>query len=279
MTAAPLLTRGKLENILKNPPPRKSFEWGRVIYPHSPSRWARHLCGIDLDPWQCRLMDNRGDDLLINCSRQSGKSTVAGLLATHKAVFNAGSLSVILAPANRQSAETLRVAKRAYRTAVPDGRLLRDNVYDLEFSNNSRVVTVPATEGTIRGIPGVKLLILDEASRIPDEVYFAALPFIAASKGQRIAMSTPNGLRGWWSRAWHGEDGEPWSKVEVPATECPRLSKEKLEGYRLSMNERRFMQEFMCQFNALEGAWLDSQAVDHAAQIRDDYPSWEDEID
>jgi hypothetical protein len=57
----------------------------------------------DLDPWQERLLRSDSPRILLNCSRQSGKSTMAGVVALHKALTVAGSLVLILAPAERQA--------------------------------------------------------------------------------------------------------------------------------------------------------------------------------
>jgi hypothetical protein len=55
---------------------------------------------------------------------------------------------------------------------------------------------------TIRGYSGVDLLVLDEAARVPDDVFFAVRPMLATSNGTIICMSTPNGPAGFlWEAA------------------------------------------------------------------------------
>ena len=55
------------------------------------------------DPWQRRVLTSPGKRLLLNCSRQSGKSTVAALAALHQAHFHPGSLVLLVSPTLRQS--------------------------------------------------------------------------------------------------------------------------------------------------------------------------------
>ena len=74
----------------------------------------------------------------------------------------------------------------------------------------------------MRGFSGVRLLIFDEASRVPDGLYRALRPVLAVSGGRLLAMSTPWGKRGWWWTEWT-EGGSEWARVEVPATQCPRI--------------------------------------------------------
>ena len=51
-----------------------------------PATFARGQ-GFMPDPWQERMLRSQSRRLLLNCCRQSGKSTTAALLATHTALF------------------------------------------------------------------------------------------------------------------------------------------------------------------------------------------------
>src|SRR5216683_1901882 len=64
--------------------------------------------GLVPDPWQRELLLSRDRQLLLNCSRQSGKSTVVSALALHTALFVPGALVLLLSPSLRQSAEIFR---------------------------------------------------------------------------------------------------------------------------------------------------------------------------
>ena len=68
------------------------------------SAFARAL-GVHPDPWQEDLLGSSSDRVLLNCSRQSGKSTMAAIIALHRALYHPGSLILCLAPALRQSQE------------------------------------------------------------------------------------------------------------------------------------------------------------------------------
>lgn len=58
-------------------------------------------CGIEPDDWQEELLRSTSDRILLNCSRQSGKSTMAGIIALHRALYHPNSLILCLAPALR----------------------------------------------------------------------------------------------------------------------------------------------------------------------------------
>ena len=55
---------------------------------------------------------------------------------------------------------------------------------ELELTNFSRIVCVPCKEETIRGFAKVDLLVIDEAARVPDDLYRAVRPMLAVSGGQ-----------------------------------------------------------------------------------------------
>lgn len=57
-----------------------------------------HAAGMqDVDSWQRGLLSSDADRVLLNCSRQSGKSTMAAALALHRALYRPGSLVLVLA--------------------------------------------------------------------------------------------------------------------------------------------------------------------------------------
>ncbi len=72
----------------------------------------------------------------------------------------------------------------------------------LRLENGSRIVSLPGTEGTVRGFSGVALLIVDEASRVDDALYHAVRPMLAVSHGKLVLLSTPWGKRGFFYREW-----------------------------------------------------------------------------
>ena len=65
-------------------------------------------------------------------------------------------------------------------------------------------------------------MIVDEASRVADELYFAVRPMLAVSLGSLMMLSTPYGKRGVFFEEWSQGDG--WERYEVPARACPRIS-------------------------------------------------------
>src|SRR5918992_4138685 len=183
--------------------------------------FARAL-GLEPDPWQEDLQRSASDRVLLNCCRQSGKSTMTAIVALHRALYHPGSLILCLAPALRQSQELFSKMSGFYRdlgrpvSAVAGGKL------SLELENGSRVGTLPGSEKTVRGFSGAALLVVDEAARVDDSLYYAVRPMLAVSGGSLMMLSTPFGKRGAFYEEWTG--GEGWERYRVTAEECPRIS-------------------------------------------------------
>lgn len=206
---------------------------------------AREMA-LDPDAWQQKFLRSPAPRTLLNCCRQSGKSTVTAILAAHTALYDPGSLTLLLSPTQRQSHELFRKALDTYKSFPTGIPIVQESALRLELSNGSRIVSLPGKEGTVRGYSGVRLLAVDEAARVPDELYFTVRPMLAVSGGRLVALSTPFGTRGWWYEAWVSD--EPWERYRVPAEECPRISKQFLEEERRSMGEWWFNQEYRAEF-------------------------------
>jgi hypothetical protein len=216
-----------------------------------PVRLARRA-GLAPDPWQEAALRSRAPRSLWNCCRQSGKTSVAAVLAVHQALYTPGSLVLLVSPSLRQSQEGMAKVAQVYAAAGRAVPAETENKLTLELASGSRIVALPGSERTTRGYSAPALIIIDEASRVDDELYHALTPMLATNPAARVlAMSTPNGVMGWWFQCWE-EGGALWERVRVPATECPRISPAFLEVERASMPYPVFAQEYECAFSQLE---------------------------
>src|SRR5687767_843552 len=217
--------------------------------------------GIVPDGWQEDFLRSSADRVLLNCSRQSGKSTMSAVIALHRALYHPGSLVLCLAPALRQSQELFGKIAGFYRDlgrpVAPQG----ERKLSLELENSSRIITLPGSEKTIRGFSGAALLLVDEASRVDDALYFAIRPMLAVSGGSLMMLTTPYGKRGVFFEEW--TSGHEWERYEVPASQCPRLSEEFLEE-RASLPPFIFRQEYECSFEETEDQVFTSDMIDRA---------------
>jgi hypothetical protein len=219
--------------------------------------------GMAPDPWQEDLLRSPALRALLLCSRQSGKSQVAAALALHEALLRPRSLVLLLSPSQRQSGELFKDKLLPLYEAL--GRPVpttQESALQMTLANGSRVISLPGEEGTVRCYSGVRLLVIDEASRVPDPLYCSVRPMLAVSKGRLVAASTPFGRRGWFWEAWSGN--EPWKRVKVAASQCPRITPEFLAEERKAIGERWFKQEYLCEFLEAIGAVFSGEDIDRA---------------
>jgi hypothetical protein len=211
-----------------------------------PVEFSRYI-GIEPDEWQADVLRYEGKRLLLNCSRQSGKSTTTAIKALHTGVYRPKSLILLVSPSLRQTQELFRKVKEGYERMETRPRLIEDNRLSVVLSNGSRIVSLPSDQSTVRGFSGVTMILEDEASQVKDEFYYAILPMLIVNNGTLICMTTPYGKRGHFFKEWTG-GGDIWKRIEIPATKCPRISAEELERQRRSLGSMFFRQEFLCEF-------------------------------
>jgi hypothetical protein len=207
--------------------------------------------GLAPDPWQRALLLSTERQILLNCSRQSGKSTVVSALAMHTALFTPNSLVLLLSPSQRQSAEIFRKVLDTYHALGRPPQAVYKTQLRLELANGARVLCLPGREGTIRSFGGVSLLVLDEAARIPDDLYRSVRPMLAVSQGRLVALSTPFGQRGWFWQEWVGTG--PWKRFRITWRDCPRITPEFIAEETRALGPAWVQQEYECAFNSLEG--------------------------
>ncbi len=207
--------------------------------------------GIDPDPWQARLLRSTSRRLLLNCSRQSGKSTTTGVLALHTALYDPGALVLLLSPGERQSGELFRKCLAVYRALGKPVPARSIGALHMELENGSRIVALPGKEETTRSFSGVALLAIDEAARVPDDLYKSVRPMLAVSGGRLICMSTPFGKRGFFYESWISE--EAWERFEIPAAQCPRIPLSFLAEEKRVLGPWWFEQEYCCTFGETTG--------------------------
>jgi hypothetical protein len=177
-----------------------------LAYRLDPVLWVREILQTTPTPWQEKfLRAPRGASILALTARQVGKTTVAAWGIAHAMVFSPQSLSVIACPAQRQSAEAVRRVREALLKAGE--KLTSDNVYGIELGNGSRVLALPGSDDSIRGLTVDGWIVADEAARLPGDLIAALRPMRARRPQARLAMLSTAWNRSdpFWT-AWASDD-------------------------------------------------------------------------
>jgi hypothetical protein len=240
------------------------------------AEFARVRLGFQADDKQAEVLRSTSKRGILNCSRQWGKSTVAGIKAVHRAFTVPKSLVVVASPSERQSAEFVHKAGEWVARLGIKSRGDGKNAVSLLLPNGSRIIGLPGRESTLRGFSAASLMVIDEAARVEDNVYKMLLPMLAVSKGDLWMLSTPFGQQGFFYENWTSGD-ERWHRVLATALDCSRISRESLEADRAQMGNAWFRQEYLCEFVAngqsyfarelVRGALDDIEPMDFPARV------------
>src|SRR4051794_24106046 len=104
-----------------------------------------HHVGIEPDPWQFDVLTNPRPRLLLNCSRQSGKSTVVALLALVHAMTDPYAKILLLSRSQRQAGELFRTLRGFYKKLGNRG-CAKETATELLLGNEARVLCLPCRE-------------------------------------------------------------------------------------------------------------------------------------
>lgn len=220
---------------------------------------------VKLDTTQKQILDSSHKRIIVNCHRQWGKSTISSLLCFHRALFYPRSLCLLIAPSLRQSSENFRKIIDSLDNLEPRPELKEDTKLTLKLSNDSRIVSLPGTEKTIRGFSAPDLIIEDEAARAEDLLFEAVFPMLLSTPSSRMILcSTPNGQRGHFHRIWTEENNDTWLKIRVIASENPRISPEALEEAKQELGPYVYAQEYLGEFVTSETELFSQEMLERA---------------
>ena len=175
-------------------------------------------CGFFPYHWQKAVLDSHAKFKIIDGARQSGKSTIVSVVPAHKAKFKSRSLSLVIAPTRAQANEDMLKIKNLISKDPTYPSLAKNSAFEITLSNESRIVVFTATDKAARGYSAPDIILVDEASRVPDVVYSSAiLPMQTASPDdfELILISTPFGKQGFFHDCW--ANSEVYQKFEIRA--------------------------------------------------------------
>src|SRR5450759_1699715 len=216
-----------------------------IAYRVDPALWMREVLGITPHAWQeTFLRAERGASIVVLTARQVGKTTAAACGMAHSAIFMPGSVSVVACPTQNQSAEALRKVRDMVLKAGAE--LTTDNVFKLELGNGSRVLALPGTEDSIRGLTVDAWIVADEAARLDPSIMAALHPMRTQRPNARFAM-----LSTAWSRTdpfwmvWSSDDPS-WTHIKATIDVEPNLiPPDVLERARRQLSEDDFKREYL----------------------------------
>ncbi|WP_174514214.1 DEAD/DEAH box helicase [Methylocella tundrae] len=249
------------------PPDARKIAKGALrlaLYQQEPEAWARLALGLKLDPWQRKLVETpRRKRAIALVHRQAGKTTAAAIATAHHLKFGpAGSTSLVLAPTQRQSGEAIRRIRGFLLHA--GAKLAIDNAFSLQLENGSRVLGLPGQDdAAIRGLTVDGVMVVDEAARVSDALFQAAMPMVLrhARTARVMLLSTAWAKEGFFYRLWSDGDQRDWLKIEARIDECTHLTPADVERERRAMPATVFAREYLNIFDSLESRFFAPDAI------------------
>ena len=215
-----------------------------IAYRLDPVLWVREVLGETPRSWQEKfLRAARGQDTLLLTARQIGKTTVAAWGMAHTAIFKPGSLSVVACQNQNRSAEAVRKVRAMVLKA--GAKLKNDSARSVELENGSRVLALPGSDDSARGLTVDGWIVADEAAYLSHDLIAALRPMRAQCPQTRfIMLSTANTRTDPFWSAWESGD-QSWLRIAVTIDTDPSLySQAFLAKERAAMGEDRFKREY-----------------------------------
>lgn len=166
---------------------------------------------IHLDDWQKEILEYNGNFLLCT-GRQVGKTTIMAIKSAEYMIKHPGSKIIVVSLTEDQAkliiVMILTHLEQNYKSFISKGKD-KPTQNKICLKNKSSVLARPVgTSGdAVRGFTA-DILIIDEASRMPELVFIAGEPTLMTTGGQVWICSTPHGKEGYFWRAFN--DPEHW---------------------------------------------------------------------
>ncbi len=170
---------------------------------------------------------------------------------------------LVFSPTLRQSMEYVRYVRSMNAAARSPLKTTRSAGTFMEWANGARLMAMPDRQAGVVGFTPTRIVI-DEASRVSDVLYLSVRPMLALG-GELDLLSTPFGKRGFFFDILNSPSRvarfQAW---RVPASRCPRITREFLAEERSELGARWFAQEYDLAFNDAVDAVFAASVIERA---------------
>ena len=221
----------------------------------SPSAWARQHLAFEPSPKQAQVLDDPAHRLILNCSRQWGKTTVIAIKALYEALHNERTTIMVLSRTKPLAALTIHKVREFAALLGIRRRRFQGREHSVQLPNGSAIFAIAHNAATAVGNT-VHIAIVDEAAVVEDDVFAAILPSISRTKGKLWLLSTPSGPSGMFYKIWHDHSLGHWTRVTATVDDIDYADKEVLH-LETTLFPNRARQDFYCEFVQPPGRLVD----------------------
>lgn len=235
-------------------PQDNAFEQFILMYHRRPVEFAENVLGMTPDKQQAQVMEDvaAGERRIsVRSGHGTGKSTTIAMLACWFACTRIRFKVVMTAPTAPQLYDALWAETRSFFRALPAAlrglfEIKADRI-ELKLAPEEGFVTVrTSSKERPEALAGIHadhvLLVADEASAVPEEVFESAVGSMSGDNACMILTGNPTRLTGLFYRTHHDLRGEwkthHWSSIKSPRVD-KRFIKQILDTYGEESNQYR----------------------------------------
>jgi hypothetical protein len=210
--------------------------------------------------YQRAIFEDTSQRRIILKARQIGISNAVAIEALHKAITRPDSTELFVSRNQDAARVLIRYCRHTLSGLREAPTLMGENQSELSFANGSRIVSLPATPSTGRGLAATDVYLDEFAFCQYDELIYESIIGTIATGGRMTMLSTANGRNNLFFRLWSGLDGgADWSRHRIHWSDCPRYDEAWAERTKAEMTRQSFAQEFDLDFIASGDAVFDPE--------------------
>ena len=218
-------------------------------YKNDPVLFCQNVLGVEPDDWQKELMIAIADGerkISVRSAHGVGKSSVASWIMLHTLLTNYDCKVIVTAPTSSQLFDALFAELSRWIKEMPqslqdlvdvksDRVVLKARPNEVSISaRTSRRETPEALAGVHS--TGKVMLVVDEASGVPEEVFESAAGSMSGENVHTILLGNPTRNSGLFYDTHHRLSGS-WHTFHISAYDSPRVSKEFIEEMAMRYGE------------------------------------------
>lgn len=253
------------------------------LQPGGIQRFAIEVLGMTPDDWQGRVMDDVGNpevrQIAVRSCHGTGKSTTASVCMLWALLTHVNVKVVVTAPTSGQLfdalfAELKTLAKRMPQAwqdliDVKTDKLTLTSAPDAAFIS-ARTARAESPEA-LQGIHSdFVLLVVDEASGVPEAVFEAAVGSMSGENATTLMLGNPTRTSGYFYDAFH-KNASDWKTYHISYTDSTRVSKAFVEqvGKTYGVDSNAYRVRVLGEFPKSDDDTIISLELAEAAKGRD----------
>lgn len=229
------------------------LEWENGGRQEMPANDEAPRLSVKLNKPQSRVFNSTKRFRMNVAGRRSGKTFLANILLTSKALEKANQRVWYVAPTYRMAKQIIwmeikqLVLGLGYAAGKPN-----ESDLSIPLLNGSQISLRGADNGdSLRGV-GLDFVVADEAQDMDADTWYAVLlPALADRKGGAVLCGTPKGFNWFYELYNYAEQHPDWQTFHSTTLDGGLVPSDELAQARELMDERLFRQEFEASFETL----------------------------